>query len=193
MEGPWYETQGPSREEVEKAIDQSWFIRNLRSDINDYNSEYVANKILRQKFVKYYNKKNNITLKNFYFSNDPNVVSNIPTLKLNNVTITFEQIKSHPNVNNLVSKIIDEEISKVEKNGGFGSYRGFKSFVTHTLEQNIVNRVIEEIWCVFIIKKELNKLVKKWIENRYAPGGKGYLEAKERFENFNYSINYSIN
>tara|TARA_A100001015_G_scaffold202445_1_gene226114 strand:+ start:78 stop:629 length:552 start_codon:yes stop_codon:yes gene_type:complete len=180
MNEAWYEIQGPSREEVINTIYQCWFIRNLRSTTN----EYVANKILHQKLVNYYNKKNNITLKNFNFN--PNGESNIPTLKLKYVKITFEQIKLHPNVIIIVSKIIDEEISKIEKNDGFGSYRGFQTFVKGTLEENIINRVIEEIWCVVIIKKEMNKLVKKWIKNRYAPGGKGYFEAKKRFENNNY-------
>ena len=49
-----------------------------------------------------------------------------------------------------------------------------------------MNRAIQEIWCFMIIKKNMNNLTQKWIENRFAPGGKGYLEAKERFENNNY-------
>ena len=187
MEGPWYETQGPSREEVIDAINKSWFMINLSlTKTNEYHN-YIANKILRQKYVDFHNKKYKITLKNFSFNPNPNGESSIPTLKY--VTITFEQIKLHPDVNILVSKIIDEEISKVEKNGGFGSYRGFDTFVINPLEQSIINRVIEEIWCVVIIKKEMNKIVKNWIENRYAPGGNGYLEAKERFENNDYIIN----
>ena len=187
MEGPWYETQGPTREEVIDAINKSWFMINLSlTKTNEYHN-YSANKILRQKYVDFHNKKYKITLKNFSFNPNPNGESSIPTLKY--VTITFEQIKLHPDVNILVSKIIDEEISKVEKNSGFGSYRGFDTFVIKPLEQSIINRIIEEIWCVVIIKKEMNKIVKNWIENRYALGGNGYLEAKERFENNDYSIN----
>ena len=71
---------------------------------------------------------------------------------------------------------------------GFGSYRGFQTFVMRPLEESIMKRAIQEIWCVVIIKKNMNKLTKKWIENRFAPGGKGYLEAKERFENNDYTI-----
>ena len=86
-----------------------------------------------------------------------------------------------------LGKIIDEEITKVEK-VGFGSYRGFQTFVIGPLEESIMKRAIQEIWCVVIIKKNMNKLTKKWIEKRFAPGGKGYLEAKERFENNDYTI-----
>ena len=31
MDETWYETQGPSREEVIDTIDKCWFMRNLRS------------------------------------------------------------------------------------------------------------------------------------------------------------------
>ena len=179
MDGPWYETQQPSREEVIDAIDKCWFLRNLRLTTNEYHNKYSANKILRRKYTEFYIKKNNITLKDFSFNTDDE--SNIPIPKNN--TITFEQINSHPDVKIILSKIIEEEVIKVENKDGFGSYRGFQTFVIQPLEQSIINRAIEEIWCVVIIKKEIKKLVKKWIENRYAPGGNGYLEAKERFEN----------
>ena len=181
MDGPWYETQSPSRKEVIDAINKSWFITNLRLTRNEYHNTYSTNKILRQKYVNFYNKKNNITLKSFTFN--PNGESNIPNPK--NVTITFEAINLYSDAESILSKIINDEITKVEKKG-FGSYRGFQTFVIKPLEETIMNRAIQEIWCVMIIKKNMNKLIKKWVENRFAPGGKGYLEAKERFENNNY-------
>ncbi len=183
MDGPWYETQSPSRDEVIDEIDKSWFITNLRLTRNEYHKKYSANKILRQKYVDFYNKKHKITLKNFSFNPDGKCI--IPNPK--HVTITFEAINSQPDAKSILSKIIDEEITKVEKKG-FGSYRGFQTFVIRPLEESIMKRAIQEIWCVVIIKKNMNKLTKKWIENRFAPGGKGYLEAKERFENNDYTI-----
>ena len=183
MDEPSYQTQSPSRDEVIDEIDKSWFITNLRLTSNEYHSKYGANKVLRQKYVDFYNKKHKITLKNFSFN--PDGKSIIPNPK--HVTITFETINSHPDAKSILSKIIDEEITKVEK-VGFGSYRGFQTFVIVALEESIMKRAIQEIWCVVIIKKNMNKLTKKWIENRFAPGGKGYLEAKERFENNDYTI-----
>ncbi len=181
MDGPWHETHSPSRDEVIVAIDKSWFITNLRLTSNEYHNKYGANKLLRQKYVDFHNTKHKITLNNFSFN--PHGKSSIPNPK--HVTITFEAIKSHPDAKSILSKIIDEEITKVEKKG-FGSYRGFQTFVVGTLEQSIMNRAIQEIWCVVIIKKNMNNLIKKWIENRFAPDGKGYLESKKRFENNNY-------
>ena len=183
MDGPWYETNGPSREDVINEIEKCWFIRNLSLINNEYHNKYSANKILRHKYIEYYIKKNNITLKNFSFN--PDGKSSIPLPKYN--TITFEQISFHEDVDNIIKKIIDEEITKVEKIG-FGSYRGFITLVIEPLEESIIKRAIEEIWCIVIIKKEMKKIVKKWIENRFAPGGKGYLKAKERFENNSYKI-----
>ena len=179
---PWY-AEKPSREEVNQSIDRCWFIRNLRYSKNDYHNKYVANKILRQKYVDFYNKKYKITLNNFKFN--AHGKSSIPSSKY--VTITFETINSYPNAKSILSKIIDEEITKVEKMG-FGTYREFRRFIVAPLEQNIMNRAIQEIWCVVIIKKYMNNLTKKWIENRFAPNGKGYLESKKRFENNDYTI-----
>jgi hypothetical protein len=176
------ETQYPhfiSREEVIETIYKCWFITNLvlTSDKNTV-CKYTVNKKLRQKYVDLYNKKNKITLNNFCFN--PHGESDIPNPR--NVTITFDAIKLYPNFKSILSKIIDEEIMKEEKLG-FGSYREFKSLVMPKLVERIINRTMQEIWCVMIIKKNMNNLTKKWIENRFAPGGKGYLEAKKRFEN----------
>ena len=191
MDGPLYETQSLSRDEVIDEINKSWFISNLRLTSNEYHNKYCANKLLRQKYVDLYNKKNKITLKNFSFN--PDGKSIIPNPK--HVTITFEAINLYPDAKSILSKIIDEEITKEEKRGWagvrrtrhrLGSYRAFQTFIVEPLEESIMNRAIQEIWCFMIIKKNMNNLTQKWIENRFAPGGKGYLEAKERFENNNY-------
>ena len=185
MDEPWYQTQRPSRTEVVEAVEICWFVRNFRLTSNEYHNKYSANKLLRQKYNDLYNKKYNITLKNFNFDKEGES-SNIPVLKYN--TITFESLKMNPDATTIISKIIDEEISKRENGIGFGSYRGFQIFTIKELEENIMKRAIQEIWCVMIITKWLNKNVNIWLEKRYAPNGKGYLEAKERFENNIYEL-----
>jgi len=171
----------PSKEEIFDEIDKCWFIRNLRLTSNPYHNKYCANKILRQKYVDLYNKNNKVTQKNFNFDPNGKYVFLIPK----HITITFETINFYPSSKSILSKIIDEEITK-ELQVEFGSYREFKTLFLPKLEQRIINRAIREIWCVIIIKKYMKNLTKKFIENRFAPGGNGYLEAKERFENNNY-------
>lgn len=185
MDEPWYQTQGPSRTEVVDAVEKSWFVTNFRLTSNEYHNQHRANQLLRKKYNDLYNKKYNITLKNFSFGKQGES-SVIPVLKY--VTITFESLKMNPDATTLISKIINEEINKMENGIGFGSYRGFQTFAIKELEDNIMKRAIQEIWCVMIIKKWLNKNINIWIEKRYAPNGKGYLEAKERFENKIYEL-----
>lgn len=176
----------PTKDEIFDEIDKCWFIRNLRLTSNEYHNKYSANKILRQKYVDLYNRQNKVTLKNFSF--DPNGECVIPIPK--HITITFETINLYSNSKSILSKIIDEEITK-ELRAEFDSYREFKTLFLPKLEERIINRAIQEIWCLVIIKRYMKSLTKKWIENRFAPGGKGYLEAKERFENNNYQYIHS--
>ena len=175
MDESWYQKYSPTKEQVLNHVNNSWFLKHL-NDLNDKNlchnliTKYQANFCLNNKIINIYNKKYNTQINNFKYFN-----------------ITFEVINLHPQASIILNKIINEEVLKASKKG-FGSYQGFHVFIIKPLNETIIIRAIQEIWADYYIKKKLSKIIKHWIHKRYAPNGKGYLEAKKRFEERKKSI-----
>ena len=96
------------------------------------------------------------------------------------INITYDNLRSIWNWSELRDEIIEDEINKEEKKG-FGSYRGYYTFVHNALCNSIRTRMIHEYVVRENLKSKIKTLVLKWIEKRFAPGGNGYIEAREHF------------
>jgi hypothetical protein len=150
---PWYQTQSPTKAEVINAVTKSDFISKLNKEENtqDENNE----------LTDYANKL-------------------MHKLSRPTVSVTYEDLRSTWNWTELRDQIIDNEVKK-EETKGFGSYRGYYTFVHNPLCDSIKVSVIHEYVIRESLKEKIKILVFKWIEKRYAPGGNGYIEAQKHF------------
>lgn len=140
---PYYQTQSPTKEDVIRAVNTSWFPANLNKERNTY--------------------EDNDRLKSY-----------------TNVNVTFEEMRRIPEWREKTDAIITEEADIAEKNG-FGSIRGYYTFVHAQLCAIVQRRVIKEVFAENNLKQKLIILTRAWIEKRFAPGGTGYYHAKRDF------------
>ena len=152
---PWYQAQSPSKAEVINFVNKSEFISNLNKEEN---TEFE-----------------NIKLNQY--ANDLILDTETP-----NLNITYDDIRSIWKWSELRDEIINDEITKEEKKG-FGSYRGYYTFVHMPLCNTIRVRMIHECVTREHLKEKIKILIPKWIEKRYAPGGNGYIEARDHLNN----------
>ena len=150
---PWYQAQSPSKADVIKAVNNSEFISNLNKETN----------------TEYENIKLNYVVSDLLINE-----------KYMPINITYDNLRSIWNWSELRDEIIEDEINKEEKKG-FGSYRGYYTFVHNALCNSIRTRMIHEYVVRENLKSKIKILVLKWIEKRFAPGGNGYIEAREHF------------
>lgn len=150
---PWYQAQSPSKADVIKAVNKSEFISNLNKETN----------------ADYENIKLNYVVSDLLINE-----------KYMPINITYDNLRSIWNWSELRDEIIEDEVNKEEKKG-FGSYRGYYTFVHNALCNSIRTRMIHEYVVRENLKSKIKTLVLKWIEKRFAPGGNGYIEAREHF------------
>ena len=113
---PWYQAQSPSKVDVIKAINNSEFISNLNKETNaDYEN------------IKLNNVVSDLLINENYMP----------------INITYDNIRSIWNWSELRDEIIEDEVNKEEKKG-FGSYRGYYTFVHDALCNSIRTRMIHE-------------------------------------------------
>ena len=97
-----------------------------------------------------------------------------------NVKVTFEGIRRIPDWRERTDAIIAEEV-EIAKKKGFGSIRGYYTFVHAQLCAIVQRRVVQEVFAVNKLKRKLIMPTRAWISNRFAPGGAGYNAAKTDF------------
>jgi hypothetical protein len=97
-----------------------------------------------------------------------------------NVKVTFEEIRRVPDWRERTDAIIAEEVDIAEKEG-FGSIRGYYTFVHAQLCAIVQRRVVQEVFAVNKLKQKLMMPTRAWISKRFAPGGAGYNAAKTDF------------
>lgn len=95
--------------------------------------------------------------------------------------VTYEVIRMSRDWRQQCDEIIKQEVDK-ECAKGVGSYRGYWTFVHASLCARIRERVVVEIVAKNKLNKKLGRLTIKWIEKRYAPGGKGFQQALTSFQ-----------
>ena len=104
----------------------------------------------------------------------------------------FNDIRGVPNWKDKCEEIMEEEVDKEFKKG-VGSYRGYCTFVHTPLCKTIRDRFIGEIIIIKkikareIINRALKIMMNNWIEKRFEPGGKGFLETQTHFNVLNQS------
>ena len=97
-----------------------------------------------------------------------------------NVKVTFEGIRRIPDWRERTDAIIAEEV-EIAKKEGFGSIRGYYTFVHAQLCAIVQRRVVQEVFAVNKLKRKLIMPTRASISNRFAPGGAGYNAAKTDF------------
>tara|TARA_B100000902_G_scaffold171087_1_gene165437 strand:- start:175 stop:654 length:480 start_codon:yes stop_codon:yes gene_type:complete len=150
---PWYQAQSPSKTEVINAVNSGEFISNLNKETNTENENTKLNNVVSDLLIN----------ENY-----------MP------INITYDNLRSIWKWNELLGEIIEDEVNKEEKKG-FGSYRGYYTFVHNSLCNSIRTRMIHEYVIRENLKSKVKILVLKWIEKRFAPGGNGFIEAREHF------------
>jgi len=140
---PDYQTQSPTKGDVIRAVNTSWFPANLNKKYNTYGD--------------------NDRLKSYA-----------------NVKVTFEEIRRVPEWRERTDAIIAEEVDIAEKDG-FGSIRGYYTFVHVQLCAIVQRRVIHEVFAENKLKQKLIMPTRAWISKRFTPGGAGYTDAKTDF------------
>jgi len=96
------------------------------------------------------------------------------------VKVTFEEIRRVPDWRKKTETIILEEVDVAEKDG-FGSIRGYYTFVHAQLCAIVQRRVVQDVFAVNKLKQKLIMPTRVWISKRFAPGGAGYNDAKINF------------
>lgn len=117
MYEPDYQTHGIHETEVIRLLRKSWFYTELQMSTHTQESE--------KKLHQYLNKTHGVD----------------PVFK----TITFDGIQKVNGWKEICDTILGEEVEKA-KQSGFGSYRGYVTYVHDQLVKNYVSRVINEIW-----------------------------------------------
>ena len=140
---PFYQSQGPTQNEVIGYINNTWICKQLNLSENTYEeTEKLKNK---------YN-------------------------------TTFDAIRlNNPQWKNMLENIIEEEILKGKGDIGFGSYRGYQTFLHNKITKNVEERVIREIWLPHYLNKKIITMHRIWVHNRFAPGGKDYYKAMNEY------------
>jgi len=140
---PFYESQGPTQNEVICYINNTWICKQLNLSENTFEET--------QKMKNKYN-------------------------------TTFDAIRlNNPEWKNILDDIIEEEILKGKGDIGFGSYRGYQTFLHNQITKNVEERVIREMWQYYYLGKKIKVLQRTWIHNKFAPGGTGYNETMYEF------------
>mgnify|MGYP001273320520 FL=1 len=141
---PFYQSQGPSQNEVISYINNIWICKQLNLSENTYEETQI--------------------LKNKY-------------------NTTFDAIRlNNPEWKNMLEQIIEEEVVKGKgTHDSFGSYHGYHTFVHGQITKNVEERIIREIWLPYYLNIKITAIYRLWIHNRFAPGGRGYQEAMDDF------------
>jgi hypothetical protein len=145
---PWYESTEITAPEVKLIIQQGWFHRELFADHNQQHSNAQLCKLL-------YDDKRKLSRPYKH--------------------VTFEAIRAQPGWQQHANDTLDEEI---DKEGSFGSHRGFYTFCREPLMRAYAKGVIQECWA----KPVLANFARKWLEHHYAYGNSGFLNARTSFE-----------
>lgn len=174
MAGPSYQTQQFTWDQAITAVNDSWFCQHLGMVSNTYETnQQLAVSIceLRDQgaFVSSSSKEHGVNILHVAASNAKRV--------------TFESLRrNRPDWQEVLPTIINEELERERKKlDGFGSERGFYTFVFPMLCKTILARTIVELWAIPTIKRKLKTYVKRCVEARFAPGGAGFMEAQQHY------------
>ena len=144
----WYECTEITRAEVKLVIQQGWFHQELFGT----SSSAGAN---RQLYRLLYDDKRRLS----------------PPYR----HVTFEAIREDPEWEARAHQVLSAEM---DKEGSFGSHRGFYTFCREPLMRAYAKGVVRECWAKLV----LAKFARCWLDHHYAYGGDGFLNARASFE-----------
>lgn len=164
-----------SIEQAKSAVTNNWFWNQLDSQENTFESN-------QQLMTHIYELNDSGGF--LHRPSDPDESTLIRIAASNAKNVTFESLRFNtPNWNSILNKITDEEIEReYQKYNGFGSYRGFYTFVFGPLCKTILARAVVKMWAIPKIEKALRKYTRSWIEQKFAPDGRGFQETAKHFE-----------
>lgn len=185
MSEPWYQTQTVSVDEATRAVKNGWFY----SEICAQHNTFVSNQQLAVS-IKQLNRSGSGS--NIIGRGNPGAGNRAPTdtnsllrnAASNATRITFERLRHlNPEWRSVLDRIISEELERERaKYDGFGSHRGFYTFVFTAVSQLVLARAIVELWARPTLLRTLNTYARVWLENRFAPGGQGFHDSATHFD-----------
>lgn len=178
---PWYQTVGIDIKEATKAINDSWFYRQMQAEQNSFESnQFLAVRIKDLEDCGPFSigRGNPAAGQRNYDSMATRIAAS------NATQVTFELLRrNNPHWKTLLDSFIEEELNTYHANfKGLGSHRGFYTFVFPDICKTVLARSVMELWARPILKRTLKAYSQKWIENRFAPGGIGYFKTATHFE-----------
>jgi len=201
MSEPWYQTQTVSVDEATREVKNGWFY----SEICAQHNTFVSNQQLavRIKQLNCSGSGSNIIGRgnpgagnrapndtNSLLRNAGSWVGRVVVRQRglnaasNATRITFERLRHlNPEWRSVLDRIISEELERERaKYDGFGSHRGFYTFVFNAVSQLVLARAIVELWARPTLVRTLNIYARAWIENRFALGGQGFYDSATHFD-----------
>ena len=180
MAEPWYQSERVTSTEATTAVHNHWFCNGMRAGQNSFESnQQLATKIRELSTQPGFGFNPDTTRKRPV---DPKLQMRIAAS--NATRVTFESLRhNNPHWNDVLAHIISEELQHEHaKYGGFGSHRGFYTFVFKTVCDNVLARAIVELWARPILTRRLTSYVKLWIERRFEPGAPGFIHSESHFK-----------
>lgn len=185
MSEPWYESQCVSMEEAKTAVSNSWFCNELRAQENTFESNRKLGTSIRE-LNDSGGFSYGIGRGNPRAGRRPSKPDEATLLRIaasNATRITFESLRFNtPYWSNVLNRIIDEELQSEHDKSGFGSHRGFYTFLFRPICNTVLARAIVEMWAIPTLQKALRKYTRSWIEQKFAPYGQGYQEVATHFQ-----------
>jgi len=161
---PWYQVQGPTQAEIEKTMQNSdvyiCLYKEKNSPQENSDLRVSISRIIEDESFK----RNNLL----------NTNTNIHDFK----KITYESIRENPEWKQKSIKILRQE---VENHKPYGSWRGFSTFVMTPLREQILIRIIREVWAPYILQ---TKFAPIWLARNYSPyhNARGYKRTEKHYE-----------
>lgn len=180
---PWYQSIGMHTDEAINAIRNCWFCTQMLTEQKPPDTAFESNVILalRIKDLKHCGPfsigRGNPAAGFRKFDSQVAAAGNA-------THITFELLRrNNHDWKNVLDTFIIEGVQRYQvEYGGLGSHRGFYTFVFPEICKTVLARSIMELWARPVLERELKTYSKKWIENRFAPGGVGYFKTATHFE-----------
>ena len=158
---PWYESTGPSENDVTRTMQDSEVCRCLYKEFNTEKENIYLQEAISRIFKK----------------NDEKINPLHSNYNYNFSKITYESIRNNPNWNEIAIKILREEVIAHKP---YGSWRGFSTFVMAQLRDKYIMRLVCEVWAIHILS---NKFVPLWNDYNYSPLNNkgGYARARDHY------------
>lgn len=168
---PSCQSQQITKEHAKRLVLGEWFCRQMLMSSNTYESNCTL-----ATRIEGLNNNGLITRKKKNLSDNDKLMSSVS--KISRGRVTFELLRRNDGWEETLDKIISDTI---ENYRALDSERGFMTFCLRNISDIVIAKTIREMWALRILTHQMKYYSQIWIEKRFAPGGKGYLLAKQHF------------